>query len=149
MRRGPGRRGRAADAFFSSFEPGDPQPAHGAVDRDARGQRRASGVRGPAPTGIAGTSSPAPATFYTLTSGQAAGRGRQAWTLQGSTDGTTWIPIDTRRGERFPWRRQARPFQIARSGPYTRYRLQIRRRPGPLTLAEIELLAANPEATPR
>ena len=41
--------------FTSSFEADDPQPAWtNAVDTDAAGGKRAAGVRGPAPSGIAG-----------------------------------------------------------------------------------------------
>jgi predicted alpha-1,2-mannosidase len=86
---------------------------------------------------------PAIATFYTLTSAEAEGADPGAWTLSGSVDGQTWTVLDQRRGQLFPWRRQARAFKIARPGNYAHYRLEATARAGrdvPV-LAEVELLA--------
>jgi predicted alpha-1,2-mannosidase len=90
--------------------------------------------------------SPAQATFYTLTSADEPGD-PSAWILEGSSDGgTTWTVIDRRQRERFPWRRQTRPFQIEHPGSYADYRLQVTAAtaPGGARLAEIELLAPLP-----
>jgi predicted alpha-1,2-mannosidase len=80
--------------------------------------------------------------FYTLTSGDVAGDPR-SWILKGSNDGRLWTTLDTRRGERFPWRLYTRPFKIARPAAYRHYRLEITETTGePATsLAEVELLA--------
>nr|WP_203663060.1 GH92 family glycosyl hydrolase [Actinocatenispora rupis] len=84
---------------------------------------------------------PVTATYYTLTSGSVPGDAT-AWTLSGSTDGTTWTTLDTRTAETFPWRTQTRPFAVAHAGAYTRYRLAVTASSGDaLTLAQIELLA--------
>ena len=81
-------------------------------------------------------------TFYTLTSGHVAGDPR-SWRLEGSNDGTRWSVLDAREAEAFRWRRQTRPFKVARPGPYTHYRLEVAVNSGePETvLAQIELLA--------
>ncbi|GIF22845.1 putative alpha-1,2-mannosidase [Actinoplanes tereljensis] len=81
---------------------------------------------------------------YTLTSANdAAGRDPRSWTLQGSTDGTTWTTLDTRSGLDFSDRRQTRAFVIANTTAYSRYRLQITANHGAAEtqLAEWELLA--------
>ncbi|XVS63471.1 GH92 family glycosyl hydrolase [Actinosynnema sp. CA-299493] len=76
-------------------------------------------------------------TFYTVTSGKGAGD-PTSWVLKGSYDGTTWSTVDERSGEAFAWRQQTRAFKIARPGHYRHYRLEF---PGPVTVAEFELLA--------
>jgi hypothetical protein len=75
---------------------------------------------------------------YTLTSGADHTTAPSGWTLQGSTDGTTWRTLDHRTGETFAWDRQTRAFTIAAPGTYSRYRLVL---DGESTLAEVELLA--------
>jgi hypothetical protein len=75
---------------------------------------------------------------YTLTSSTDHTRAPAGWTLQGSTDGTTWQTLDHRSGESFAWDRQTRAFTIAAPGTYTKYRLVL---DGESTLAEVELLA--------
>ncbi|MFF3917311.1 GH92 family glycosyl hydrolase [Streptomyces sp. NPDC001852] len=75
---------------------------------------------------------------YTLTSSTDHTRAPTGWTLQGSTDGTTWQTLDHRSGESFTWDRQTRAFTIATPGTYTKYRLVL---DGESTLAEVELLA--------
>ncbi|GHA02077.1 MULTISPECIES: GH92 family glycosyl hydrolase [Streptomyces] len=74
---------------------------------------------------------------YTLTSGADRTKAPTGWTLEGSTDGTTWRTLDHRSGETFTWDRQTRAFTIAAPGTYTRYRLVL---DGESTLAEVELL---------
>ena len=77
------------------------------------------------------------AAFYTLTSGKDSGD-PASWVLKGSYDGKTWSTVDERSGESFAWRQQTRAFKIARPGHYQHYRLEF---PGPVTVAEFELLA--------
>ncbi|MER6569895.1 GH92 family glycosyl hydrolase [Streptomyces sp. NPDC001093] len=75
---------------------------------------------------------------YTLTSSTDHTRAPTGWTLQGSSDGTTWQTLDHRSGESFAWDRQTRAFTITTPGTYTKYRLVL---DGESTLAEVELLA--------
>ncbi|GHG58538.1 hypothetical protein GCM10018980_45890 [Streptomyces capoamus] len=74
---------------------------------------------------------------YTLTSGADRTKAPAGWTLEGSTDGTTWHTLDHRSGETFAWDRQTRAFTIAAPRACTRYRLVL---DGESTLAEVELL---------
>ncbi|WP_078943323.1 GH92 family glycosyl hydrolase [Streptomyces aureus] len=74
---------------------------------------------------------------YTLTSSDHT-KAPAGWTLQGSSDGTTWTDLDKRSGESFPWDRQTRAFTVAAPGSYAHYRLVL---DGESTLAEVELLA--------
>ncbi|MFI8237984.1 GH92 family glycosyl hydrolase [Streptomyces sp. NPDC085866] len=75
---------------------------------------------------------------YTLTSSADHTKAPTGWTLQGSTDGTTWKTLDHRSGESFTWDRQTRAFTVAAPGSYAKYRLVL---DGESTLAEVELLA--------
>ena len=61
-----------------------------------------------------------------------------AWSLQGSSDGTTWKTLDRRSGETFAWDRQTRAFTVSTPGTYGRYRLVF---DGQVTLSEVELLS--------
>jgi hypothetical protein len=46
------------------------------------------------------------------------------WKLQGSTDNTTWVDVDTRTGELFPSRYLTRRFEVAGTPqPYAYYRI--------------------------
>ncbi len=88
------------------------------------------------------------ADFYTLTSSNTAGTDPAAWTLRGSSDGTTWTTIDTRSAEKFDWRLQTRPFKIAQPGRYKHYALQVAEPAAGVSLAEVELLGTPaPEAS--
>ncbi|MFJ5971315.1 GH92 family glycosyl hydrolase [Streptomyces sp. NPDC093060] len=78
------------------------------------------------------------AVQYTLTSSADHTKAPTGWTLQGSTDGTTWKTLDHRSGESFTWDRQTRAFTVAAPGSYAKYRLVL---DGESTLAEVELLA--------
>ncbi|MGW4735391.1 GH92 family glycosyl hydrolase [Streptomyces shenzhenensis] len=78
------------------------------------------------------------AVQYTLTSATDRTKAPAGWTLQGSTDGTTWKTLDKRSGESFTWDRQTRAFTIPSPGTYAKYRLVL---DGQSTLAEVELLA--------
>ena len=79
---------------------------------------------------------------YTLTS-PPSGAVPTAWHLEGSADGTNWMPLDTRTGQTFTWATQTRPFELAQPGTFTRYRLTIDATTtgAPASLAELELLA--------
>jgi hypothetical protein len=52
------------------------------------------------------------------------------WEFQGSTNGTTWVTLDTRKSERFTSRFQRRTFTVTNSTPYAYYRLNITRNAG-------------------
>ncbi|MEV7084582.1 GH92 family glycosyl hydrolase [Streptomyces sp. NPDC093085] len=80
--------------------------------------------------------SPTKAVQYTLTSATAA-QAPKGWTVQGSTDGTTWHTLDSRKAESFTWDRQTRAFTLPHPGTYAKYRL-VTTEPG--TLSEVELL---------
>ncbi|WGD38519.1 GH92 family glycosyl hydrolase [Lysinibacter sp. HNR] len=97
----------------------------------------------------ASASGPVTVTSYTLTNG-AEGGSPSGWTLSGSADGSTWIPLDQRSNEIFTWSTQTRPFQLEASAAYTHYRLSLEATSTgtPATLAEIELLA-DPAAPTR
>ena len=62
---------------------------------------------------------------YTITSANdAASRDMKDWKLQGSTDNTTWVDIDTRTGEMFPSRFLTRRFEVPGTPQaYTYYRI--------------------------
>jgi hypothetical protein len=62
---------------------------------------------------------------YTITSANdAASRDMKDWKLQGSTDNTTWVDVDTRTGELFPSRYLTRRFEVAGTPqPYAYYRI--------------------------
>ncbi|MEV5440213.1 GH92 family glycosyl hydrolase [Streptomyces sp. NPDC052682] len=80
----------------------------------------------------------AKALQYTLTSSADRTKAPAGWTLQGSSDGTSWQTLDRRFGESFTWDRQTRAFTVRSPGTYDRYRLVL---DGEATLAEVELLA--------
>ncbi len=84
---------------------------------------------------------PMQARFLTLTSAEAEGGDPIAWRLEGSDDGESWEVLDAREAQRFAWRRQTRPFEIASPRPCLRHRLVVATSEGPLRLAELELLA--------
>ncbi|OQR65497.1 alpha-1,2-mannosidase [Streptomyces maremycinicus] len=71
-------------------------------------------------------------TSYVLTSANdAPDRDPRDWTLHGSADGRTWTPLDSRTGESFDSRFQAREFALrAPTTAYRHYRLDITRNSG-------------------
>ena len=83
---------------------------------------------------------PQQARFLTLTSSGETGGDPIAWRVEGSDDGRTWQTLDERSGQRFRWRRQTRPFEIAAPRSCTHHRLVIVSSEGPLRLSEVELL---------
>ncbi|MGW0791569.1 alpha-1,2-mannosidase [Streptomyces sp. NPDC002911] len=71
---------------------------------------------------------PVTLTSYTLTSANDfPQRDPRDWLLHGSTDGDRWTQLDSRAGEGFTERFEARTFRISGVGaaPFTRYRLDI------------------------
>lgn len=62
---------------------------------------------------------------YTITSANdAASRDMKDWKLQGSTDNTTWVDVDTRTGELFSARYMTRRFEVAGTPQaYSYYRI--------------------------
>jgi hypothetical protein len=85
-------------------------------------------------------------SFYTLTSGAGdAAADPRSWVVKGSNDGQTWKLLDERRGERFAWREQTRPFKLERPGDFAQYRIEFGANGGAdsTTLAEVELLTSR------
>ncbi|CAM5376766.1 alpha-1 2-mannosidase [Streptomyces purpurascens] len=80
----------------------------------------------------------AEAVQYTLTSSSDRAKAPTGWTLQGSSDGTTWRTLDRRSDESFAWDRQTRAFTVRSPGTYEKYRLVL---DDAGTLAEVELLS--------
>jgi uncharacterized protein YjdB/endoglucanase Acf2 len=87
----------------------------------------------------------APANYvvnrYTLTSANdAAERDPLNWTLQGSTNGSTWVTINTQNGQDFPSRFQTRSFTFTNTIGYAYYRFNLTNNSGTmLQFAEFEL----------
>ncbi|WP_041832738.1 GH92 family glycosyl hydrolase [Actinoplanes sp. N902-109] len=89
---------------------------------------------------------PATVTKYALTSANdAPERDPRDWTLEGSTDGTTWTTVDTQTGQSFSDRFQTKTYEVAHPGSFAVYRLTITGHPsGNLTqLADLELADDN------
>ena len=83
---------------------------------------------------------------YALTSaGDAPERDPAAWTLQGSTDGTTFTTIDTRQAQTWTDRGVRNTYQVADPGDYSYYRLDISapQSGGLLQLADWDLAVAT------
>ncbi len=78
---------------------------------------------------------------YTITSGNdAPERDPKTWTLQGSTNGSSWQDIDQRSNQDFPNRNQKRSFQVNTSAAYQYYRLSMNNNSGNILQAsELEL----------
>ncbi len=85
-------------------------------------------------------------TTYALTSGNdAPDRDPAAWTLQGSTDGTTFADLDTRTGQTWTGRGVRNTYTVATPKAYAYYRLAIDapRAGGLLQLADFDLAVAG------
>jgi hypothetical protein len=80
-------------------------------------------------------------TRYAITSANdAAQRDPLTWTLQGSTNGSTWSTLDSRTNQDFPNRFQRREFTFSNTITYSYYRLQMTNNSGTiLQLAEWEI----------
>lgn len=87
------------------------------------------------------TPQPYTVSIYTLTAGTDETLAPTAFTLYGSTDGRTWVELDSRTEETFRWKKYTRPFAVAeeKQGAYSYYRLAFDDRED-IQLAEIELL---------
>ncbi|MCO1577389.1 GH92 family glycosyl hydrolase [Crossiella sp. SN42] len=79
-----------------------------------------------------------PVSFYTLTSGKAAGD-PAGWVLKGSYDGKNWAVVDERKNEKFAWRQHTKAFKVAKPGRYSQYRLELTGTAG-FSVAEVEFL---------
>jgi hypothetical protein len=88
---------------------------------------------------------PATVELYTLTS-PPDGAAPDAWRLETSDDGSSWVSLDERSGEYFEWARFTRPFAVPdpRSARYYRLRLLG----GGSDLAQVELLAHGAAVVP-
>lgn len=63
---------------------------------------------------------------YTLTSGgDAPGRDPKDWKFSASTDGTTWVDLDTRTGEAFSGRNMTKTYSFKNIVQYRFYRISI------------------------
>lgn len=85
---------------------------------------------------------PIKVTRYALASANdAAPRDPRDWALEGSADGSTWTPVDTRAGEVFDARLKTREFDVATPAAYLYYRLNVTRIGSGdiLQLAELQL----------
>ena len=70
----------------------------------------------------------APATVvnYSLTSaGDWPTRDPSAFTVEGSTDGTTWVPVDAQTGVTFAGRQSTNPYPVPAPAAYSFYRLVV------------------------
>ena len=129
----PGERPKPLRDLFAA-DPSDPLR-----DDDARTERAFDGAS--AVITLPELGEPLQARFLTLTSSAQTGGDPIAWRLEGSDDGRSWVTLDARSGQRFPWRRQTRPFEIGSPRLCTHHRLVVTTSQGPLRLAEVELLA--------
>ncbi len=86
-------------------------------------------------------------TGYSITSANdAAERDPLSWTLQGSTDGSSWTTIDSRSGIDFPNRLQTLNFEFTNSSAYQYYRFNLNNNSGSiLQLAEVEIFGIAAE----
>ena len=91
---------------------------------------------------------------YTITSGNDnPPRDPRDWTLSGSNDGVTFVPLDTRTNEVFSGRTQKRTFTFAGGSGYNIYRLDINSVANPanansVQIGEIELIGVPQGAGP-
>ncbi|MEE6288944.1 ThuA domain-containing protein [Georgenia sp. MJ173] len=93
---------------------------------------------------------PAVITSYTMTSANDfAGRDPETWTLRGSTDGETWVDLDTRSDD-FPERFQRKTYEIDNTESYQHFQLDITANAGDssVQLADWLLFADEPIEPP-
>lgn len=79
---------------------------------------------------------------YSITSGNdSSGRDIKNWTLEGSMDGSTWFPVDSRSGEVFADRLVTNTYAFANNDSYLLYRLSVQNTgtDSSTQLAEIQL----------
>jgi predicted alpha-1,2-mannosidase len=81
------------DSFFTSFEPGQPQPGYrDVVETGPDGEPRAAGVRGPTPSGIGG--SEMDKVTRVEANGENAGGGEIASNVADGDSGTKWLVFE-------------------------------------------------------
>ncbi|QWF85007.1 GH92 family glycosyl hydrolase [Amycolatopsis sp. CA-230715] len=104
-----------------------------------------------APTGWAqfAFAEPVSLTHYALTSANDFDkRDPKDWTLQGSSDGTTWTALDKQTGQNFDKRFQTKEFKLPKPVSYRYYRLDVTANHGDPLLQLSELLLANDDPAP-
>ncbi|KRE48457.1 GH92 family glycosyl hydrolase [Paenibacillus sp. Soil724D2] len=87
-------------------------------------------------------SEPTAVIKYALTSANdAPGRDPKNWTLEGSSDGSTWTTLDTRTNQSFSERFQTHEYDFVNETPYLYYRFNITANSGDsiIQLAEFQL----------
>jgi|GEM_PF-1886862 hypothetical protein len=74
----------------------------------------------------------------------------KSWRLLGSNDGKKWEPLDEQTKQAFPNREQQLLFKVAKSAPYTQYRLEVTENNGGdcTRISEVRLLADKNSAAP-
>lgn len=78
---------------------------------------------------------------YAVTSGNdAPGRDPSNWTIEGSTDGTTWTVIDTQAGQSWGERNATQNYTIANAAAYNYYKWNITATSGNATLIQVSEL---------
>ncbi|WP_018251729.1 GH92 family glycosyl hydrolase [Salinispora mooreana] len=93
---------------------------------------------------------PAAVVHYALTSANdAPERDPQDWELQGSTDGDTWVTLDTQTGQDFPERFQTREYRFSNDTEYSHYRLDITANHGTDIVQLADLQLSNGDTTPK
>jgi predicted alpha-1,2-mannosidase len=96
-------------------------------------------------------SQPAVVVRYALTSANDhSERDPADWTLKGSADGTSWVPLDAQTGQSFAGRFTTRQYEFSNSTAYPYYRLDITRNGsgGIVQLAEAQLATADTTPPP-
>ncbi|SBT45902.1 ThuA domain-containing protein [Micromonospora narathiwatensis] len=92
---------------------------------------------------------PVAVSRYALTSANDfPGRDPKNWTLQGSSDGTTWTDLDTRSNETFPQRFQTKQYGFTNTTAYQHYRLNVTANSGEPLIQLAELWLIGPDAGP-
>ncbi|UUU30266.1 GH92 family glycosyl hydrolase [Streptomyces sp. CA-210063] len=135
----PSRWGTGESAAPVSITKNDkaPTPRTDAIEGDGELFDNTSSTKGSVKTVPLPTPAGTKAVQYTLTSSDHT-EAPTGWTLQASTDGATWKPLDRRSGESFAWDRQTRAFSVPVPKAYDHYRLVL---DDTATLAEVELLS--------
>ncbi len=94
-------------------------------------------------------SEPVVVVDYALTSANdAAGRDPKAWTLQGSTDGSTWVDVDSQHDQSFDRRYQLVAYHTGNTTAYRYYRLNVTANHGEDILQLAEWQLSDGDTTP-
>jgi predicted alpha-1,2-mannosidase len=78
----------------------------------------------------------------------APGRDPRAWTLEGSADGKTWSPVDTRADQQFSGRFATLRYDIENETAYAHYRFNVTANAGDGILQVSELVLSDGDDTP-